>query len=296
MAQSIRERAVDAAGLTFNVATAGEGPAVVLLHGFPHTWQLWGPIIPALARDHTVIAPDLRGLGGTTRPAGGYDAQTPGGGYDAQTIADDVVALLDALSVPRASVVAIDLAVASAFLLGIGRGDRVEKLVLMESLVGPLPGAESFSPPWWFGFHAVPGFAERVLEGHEPEYFDFFLDAGTRGRGVEDGFRDAVHRSYSGRPSLRAAFEHYRAFPTNASQIVDAVASKRLTVPTMTVGAFPVADATFRQLEPIADDLVGHVLSDCGHIVPQDRPEELLALLLPFLAGEPRSARAPGLS
>lgn len=274
---------MEAAGLTFNVAITGDGPTVVLLHGFPHTWQLWEPIIPALARDRTVVAPDLRGLGGTTRSVGGYDAQT---------VADDVLALLDALSISTAAVVAIDLAVAPAFLLGIGRGDRVEKLVLMESLVGPLPGAESFSPPWWFGFHAVPGFAERVLLGHEREYFDFFLDAGTRGVGIREEFRRAVHRSYAGRESLRAAFEHYRAFPTNASQITDAVAAKRLSVPTMTVGAFPVADATFRQLEPIADDLVGHLLEDCGHIIPQDRPEELLAVLQPFL----RSASASGLS
>lgn len=270
----ISERAVDAAGVTFNVAITGEGPAVLLLHGFPHTWQLWEPIIPALARDHTVIAPDLRGLGGTTRTAGGYDAQT---------IADDAAALLDALSISRASVVAIDLAVVPAFLLALGRPDRVDKLVLMESLVGPLPGAEKFTAPWWFGFHAVPGFAERVLLGHEPEYLDFFLDAGTRGRGVGDGLRDAVHRSYAGQDSLRAAFEHYRAFPASGQQILDAVATRRLTMPTLTVGAFPVGDTTYRQVKPFADNLVGHVLDDCGHIIPQDRPEELLALLQPFL-------------
>ncbi len=274
MALPISVRDVAAAGLRMNVAVAGSGPAVLLVHGFPHTWQLWENIIPELAESHTVIAPDLRGLGGTTRAESGYDAQT---------IADDVVALLDALAVERAAVVAIDLGVQAAFLAAIGRPDRVDRLVLMESLVGQLPGAEGFSPPWWFGFHAVPGFAERVLLGHEAEYLDFFLQAGTMGRGVSPAFRDAVARSYSGHESLRSAFEYYRAFPAGAQQIADASARGRLTMPTMAVGSFPVGDTTFRQLSTVADDLVGHVLEDCGHIIPQDRPAELLAVLRPFL-------------
>ena len=277
-------RTVEANGLTVQVATAGSGPAVVLLHGFPHTWQVWAKVIPTLARTHTVIAPDLRGLGGTTRAQDGYDALT---------LAADTAALLDALDVPVADVVGLDLGVAPAFLLALTRPDRVRRLVLMEALVGRLPGAEAFlggGPPWWFGFHTAPGLAERVLAGHEGDYVDFFLEQGTR-TPLDREFRDAVVDAYSRPDSLRCAFAHYRGFTESADQISSATQRHRLTVPTMTVGAVPVGDTTFRQLRPLADDLVGHVLADCGHILPQDRPAELLELLHPFLAQPP--ARRP---
>jgi len=152
----------------------------------------------------------------------------------------------------------------------------------MESLAGPLPGAEAFlsgGAPWWFGFHAVPGLAENVLQGHEADYLDFFLQAGTLGRGVSPEFRDAVLLAYSGKESLRCAFEHYRALPTSGAQILQAASVGRLTVPTMAVGAHPVGDSLRRQLEPITDDLVGHVIEGSGHIIPQDRSRELLALI-----------------
>ncbi|MER6900834.1 alpha/beta fold hydrolase, partial [Amycolatopsis sp. NPDC000740] len=96
-------RQVEANGVRLNVAVSGSGPAVVLLHGFPHTSRLWDKVVPALAERYRVIAPDLRGLGASSRPESGFDAET---------VADDVAALLDALEEPNAEVVAIDLAVA----------------------------------------------------------------------------------------------------------------------------------------------------------------------------------------
>jgi pimeloyl-ACP methyl ester carboxylesterase len=264
-------------GIDVHVTVTGEGPAVLLLHGFPHTGRLWAEVVPHLATRHRVIVPDLRGLGATSRPAAGYDAGT---------LAADAEALLDALGEPTAAVAGIDAGAPPAFLLAMRRPARVRRLVLMESLLGRLPGAEGFlagGPPWWFGFHAVPDLAETVLIGHEAEYVDWFLEAGTRGRGVPREIRDHFVAAYSGRDALRGAFAHYRAMPVSARQIADAVAAGRLSVPVMAIGAHPVGDALAHQLRPVADDLVTHLVEDCGHIIPLDRPDVLVPLLNSFL-------------
>ncbi|MFE9607533.1 alpha/beta fold hydrolase [Streptomyces sp. NPDC006012] len=286
MAESVAERTgsrlephkVRANGVELNVAVAGEGPAVLLLHGFPHTWRLWTHVIDDLAARHRVIAPDLRGFGDSARPADGYDAGT---------LADDAEALLAALGVTSAAVVGIDVGTPPAFLLAMRRPGLVRRLVVMESLLGRLPGAEQFlagGPPWWFGFHAEPGLAESVLAGHEEAYVDWFLDRGTLGHGVRPDIRDAIVRTYAGRDALRAAFGPYRALPITARQIGAAVAAGRLTVPTTAIGAHSVGRALERQLRPYADALTGHVLEDTGHIVPLHHPDALLRLLRPFLS------------
>ncbi|GLW56130.1 alpha/beta fold hydrolase [Kitasatospora phosalacinea] len=274
-------RRVPANGVELNVALAGSGPAVLLLHGFPHTWELWTDVIADLSAHHRVIAPDLRGFGASSPAADGYDAGT---------LAEDAAALLAALDVPSAAVVGIDAGTSPAFLLALRRPDLVRRLVVMESLLGRLPGAEDFladGPPWWFGFHtAAPGLAETVLEGREAAYVDWFLDAGTLGDGARPALRDAFVRAYTGRRALSCAFSYYRALPESAAQIERAVATARLTVPTMALGARPVGPALERQLRPITDDLTGHVIEDCGHIIPLHRPDALLALLRPFLAAD----------
>ncbi|CAM5285161.1 alpha/beta fold hydrolase [Kitasatospora aureofaciens] len=273
-----RLRRIETNGVRLNVAVAGEGPAVLLLHGFPHTWRLWDGIMGRLAGRYRVIAPDLRGFGGSERAVGGYDAGT---------LAADAEGLLDALGEPSAAVVGIDAGTAPAALLALRRPDRVRRLVVMEALLGHLPGAEHVvagGAPWWFGFHAAPGLAETVLAGNEAAYIDWFLDSGTLGRGVPADIRAAFVHAYTGREALRCAFSYYRALPTSARQLQDAVATARLTVPTMALGSHPVGTGLERQLRPVADDLVGHHLQDCGHIIPLDRPDALLALLAPFLS------------
>jgi pimeloyl-ACP methyl ester carboxylesterase len=264
-----------------NVAISGTGPAVLLLHGFPHTWELWTAVIPRLARHHRVIAPDLRGLGRTTRPTHGYDAGT---------LAADAETLLDSLDEPTASVVGIDLGTPPAFLLAMRRPGRVRRLVLMEAVLGTLPGAEEFltgGPPWWFGFHAVPQLAEAVLIGHEADYIDWFLTTGTRRDGIPPQIREHFLAAYTGHEALRSAFAHYRAMPVSARQIGDAAARGRLTMPTMAIGAHPVGRNLANQLHPIADDLTEHLIDDCGHIIPLDHPGRLTPLLTAFLTEEP---------
>ncbi|BDZ48476.1 hydrolase [Frondihabitans sucicola] len=281
--QRTTETTIPTNGTDLHVAVAGEGDAVLLLHGFPHTWKVWSRIIPELAETNRVIAPDLRGLGGSARALTGYDPRN---------VARDLIGLLDHLDIASASVVALDAAVPPAFLLGLENPQRVTRLVLMEGTIGRLPGADEFfrgGPPWWFGFHAVPGLAESVLVGHEGAYLDFFLRAGTAdGQGIDAALRDEFVAAYTGTDSLRAAFEHYRAMPTGAEQIADATGRSRLLPPTVAIGGQVVGPATAGQLAAVADDLTSHLLPDAGHIIPLDAPGPLLEILRPLLSGQSR--------
>ncbi|WP_227982031.1 alpha/beta fold hydrolase [Nocardia spumae] len=261
------------------VTIAGSGPPLVLLHGWPHTRHIWHRVAPELARAHRIVAPDLRGLGESSRPAHGYDAGT---------VAADIVGLLDRLGIGRAALMALDVSVPAAVLTALRHPDRVERLVVMESLLGDLPGAEEFlatGPPWWFGFHAVPGLAENVLIGHEADYIDWFLTSGTRQRdSIDPTLRAHLLRAYTGTDALRGGFAYYRALPETARQLSAATTAAALTVPTLAVGAGAVGDALHRQLATIADAVAGHLIPECGHIVPLDRPDALLARVTPFLA------------
>jgi pimeloyl-ACP methyl ester carboxylesterase len=146
----------------------------------------------------------------------------------------------------------------------------------MEALLPGRPGGFP-TPPWWFGFHSVPGLAETVIEGHEAEYVDWFLESGThRGRGAPMHVRDAFVQAYTGRDALRCGFGYYRAAPQNAEAVR---AAGRLHVPTLALGAAVVGDRLYQQLQPIADELEGEVVADSGHLVPLDRPDVVAAHL-----------------
>jgi pimeloyl-ACP methyl ester carboxylesterase len=273
------EQRVQVNDIEVNVAVAGQGEPIVLLHGWPHTWRVWSEVIPVLAQTHLVLAPDLRGLGKSDRPASGYDLNT---------LVDDVIGLIDGFGLPTAKVVGIDLGVPVAFMTALREPERVDRLVVMEGLIGALPGAEGFLAdglPWWFGFHSVPGLAETVLVGHEGEYLDWFYRSGTLGRGIPAAIRDAFVHAYAGTNGLRGGFEHYRAMRENNALITNFVTRRKLTVPVLAIGGATVGEATFRQLELIATDVQGHLIPDGGHILPLDRPKELLDALLPFLDG-----------
>ena len=273
----IIEHRVAANGIEINVAVLGDGPPILLLHGWPHTWMIWRDVMPILAASgRRAIAPDLRGLGASTRATDGYDLHT---------LANDMAALLTALGETQPVLVAsLDLGSPVAFMLAMRHPTIVKGLCVSETVLGDLPGAESFladGPPWWFGFHAVPGLAETVLAGREAEYLDWFFTSGTKdGRGIAADVRDAFVAAYAGQDSLRCGFEYYRAMPTNARQIRAALEGFRLTVPTLAAIGGLAGDVVYRQLQPIADDLQRVDIAECAHLVPLEQPQQLADALI----------------
>jgi pimeloyl-ACP methyl ester carboxylesterase len=266
---------VDAGDLRVRVATSGpgDGPPILLLHGWPHTWEVWSDVIPLLAASgHRVVAPDLRGIGGTAQPDGGYDLHT---------LAGDAAAVLDAVGITApAAIAGIDLGAPIAWMAGARLPERFDRVIVMESLLGRLPGGEAFlasGPPWWFGFHAVPGLAETVLEGHEREYVEFFLPDH-----LPPTVREAFVEAYTGR--LHGGFLHYRALANNAKLIATAAAGSRAAVPTLAVAGGVVGDALARQLAPITPALKTATIPDCGHIIPLEQPHALANALFSFLS------------
>ncbi|MDC0677409.1 alpha/beta fold hydrolase [Sorangium atrum] len=264
--------------MRMEVAIAGAGPAVLLVHGIPHTWFLWRRVIAALADRYFVIAPDLRGLGGTERARMGFDVTT---------VAGDLAGLLDVLGVASVAAVGIDLGVQTAFMLAMTSPGRVRCVALMEGLVGTLPGAESFlsrGAPWWFGFHGVPELPETLIAGHEAAYVDYFLAIGTyERRGVAPEAREAFVRAYSGRESIRCMCEHYRAMPESARQIASITSARRLDIPTLAIAGGVIDGALAGQLQGVAPHLATATIDNAAHILPEDQPETLLSLLEPFI-------------
>jgi pimeloyl-ACP methyl ester carboxylesterase len=197
-------------GTTLHYVRGGEGPAVILIHGFPQDWFEFHTIMPRLAERFTVIAVDLRGMGGSTPTDDGYDAAT---------MAQDVYELVSALELERVYLVGHDLGgqVTYAF---VRQYPQVTRGAMI--LDSPIPGIEGLDdllgdPRIWHGdFHMIPDLPEALVGGRQEIYFRYFFDIGTRdGTGISEADLRHYANAYASPAQLHAAFEMYRAFPAN---------------------------------------------------------------------------------
>ncbi len=272
----VAERRARLNGVDLAYAIVGRGPAMLLLHGWPFTWYTWHKIIPTLAMSHTVIAPDMRGIGRSARPADGYDALT---------LSEDAAAILAHEGFGSANVLGHDLGVGVAFQLAARHPRLVRRLALTESIVLGAPAAEIFmaTPPWWVAWHNVPSLPEQVVAGREGRYLDWFYESLTfRNAGISRAARDQHVAAYTGVDAMRGGFEHYRAFAKTAEQ-GRLASQRRLEMPVLALGGELVGDVLYRQMLAIGGDVSGGRIADCGHVIQEERPEELLARLHAFL-------------
>ena len=256
----------------------GEGDPLVLLHGFPQTWYEWRDIIPQLiANNYTVIAPDLRGLGDSERP------QT---GYDKKTIAEDIYQLVKKLGYSKIYLVAHDWGSVVAYSYAAAHPEDVNKMVILDII---LPGfgleeAANFSPNglWHLSFHAVRDLPEKLIDGKEDIYLNWFYDWTYNQSAITSEAREEYIKQYSKPGALRAGFEYYRAVFEDAEQNKE-YAKKKLDIPILTIsGEAGLGNLTTTSFQKVANNVTGIVLPNTGHFIPEERPNFLTKQILEF--------------
>jgi pimeloyl-ACP methyl ester carboxylesterase len=276
-------RYVDAGGLRQHAVIGGDGPPLLLVHGWPETWYAWRMVMPALARDFEVVAVDQRGIGLSEKPRDGYDTGT---------LARDLVALMEVLGHQRFAVVGHDTGLIIGYALAADHPDRVDRLVVVE-VPGP-PGVNP-SPPlfvpqplnnrlWHIPFNRVDSeLTEQLVRGREDVFFGYEF-AIQGGRPLPEDARRYYFSLFSDPDVLRGSFGFYRAWDATLAQN-EQRKTRPLTMPVLAIGgAESWGEAVGNAMKPAADDLQTVVIPGAGHWVAEQAPEEMLAALTAFLA------------
>ena len=275
--KDFRAQSIKTNGTQLHVRVGGSGPAVVLLHGYGETGDMWVPLAKDLLRDHTVVVPDLRGMGLSAIPAGGYDKKTQ---------ARDIAGVLDALKIDRAALVTHDIGNMVGYAFAASYRNRVTRLVLIDA---PLPGVgpweEILKNPllWHFRFGGPD--MERLVKGRERIYLDRFWNefSATPAR-----FSEAARRHYAklyARPgAMRAGFAQFAAFDQDAADNKAFIAEGKLDVPVLALGgekSFGLAMADVMRFA--ATNVEGGVVPDSGHWIMEENPKATVAMVRSFL-------------
>jgi pimeloyl-ACP methyl ester carboxylesterase len=283
---SFHERDVAVAdGSTLHVRIGGQGPAVLLLHGFGDTGDMWAPLAERLAADHTVIVPDLRGMGLSSHPVGGYDKASE---------ARDLNALLDALHIDKLQLVTHDIGNMVGFALAEERLGRVTRWVVMDA---PVPGLghwdDQLKNPktWHFNFRGPD--VERLVAGRERILLDrFYDDLSADPSRIDEATRAHYAALYARPQAIHDSFEQFAAFPTDAADNQAFIATNgRLTMPVLAIGgSASYGPQLAAEMLYAAADVRRAVVQNSGHWLMEEQPDATMALILPFLA-EPDAAR-----
>jgi len=276
-------RYVDTGELRLHAVTGGDGPPLMLVHGWPQTWYAWRMLMPTLARDFSVVAVDQRGIGLSDKPQHGYDTAT---------LASDLVALMDVLGHSRFALYGTDVGMPIAYALAADHRNRVDRLVVSEApLPGISPSPPLFLPPqlnerlWHLAFNQLPEINEQLVTGREDIFFgaEFDASAGTK-KLPRDTVRYYIDTLAADPDHLRGSFGFYRALPTSIAQN-EQRKTRRLTLPVLAIGgAESSGEGVANTMKLTADDVETLVIPGCGHWVAEQAPDELLVALAAFLA------------
>jgi pimeloyl-ACP methyl ester carboxylesterase len=268
-------------GIQLHYVMGGKGDPVVLLHGWPETWYAWHKVMPALAKNYTVIAPDLRGLG---------DSSKPPTSYDGKTVAEDIHQLVTQLGFKTIFLVGHDIGTQIAYSYAAAHPTEVKKLAVMEL---PIPG---FNPPrlegkiWWFIFHQTPDVPEFLVEGKEMMYLSWFYhNLAFNPAAITQADINEYVSHYSAPGGMRAGFEYYRAFPQDAIQNMN-YSKSNLTMPVLAMGAgyipafggnIPMQSIVYG-MRMLAQNVQGVTVPNSGHFIPEEQPKFVIEQLTNF--------------
>jgi pimeloyl-ACP methyl ester carboxylesterase len=271
-------------GIQMHYVIGGQGDPVVLLHGFPQSWYEWRHIMPALAKNYTVIAPDLRGFGDSSKPITGYDGKTT---------AEDIYQLTSQLGFNQILLVAHDVGSQTAYSYAAAHPNNVSKLVIMDfPFPGFLPPEFGENGPWWFAFQQTPNLPEALVEGKEREYISwFFKGLAYNPSAITEEDIDVFANHFSSPGGMRAAFEHFRAFPIDAEQNKES-AKDKITMPVLVLGGdiYPALGGDFpgnlalSSTQALAANVTGVIVPLSGHWIPEEQPDFVIKQLATFFS------------
>lgn len=274
---SFRTQEISTNGVTIHVRVGGAGPAVALLHGYGETGDMWAPLAVDLARDHTVVVPDLRGLGLSSKPAGGFDKKNQAG---------DVAGVLDALRIEQIDLVTHDIGNMVGFAFAAQHPERVKRFVLIDA---PLPGVgpwdEILKNPllWHFRFGGPD--MERLVAGRERIYLDrFWNEFSAHPSRFSEAAREHYSALYARPGAMHSGFAQFAAFDQDAIDNRAFLAKGKLGMPVLAVGSeksFGPMMATVMRFA--ASDVQEAVVPDSGHWIMEENPRATIQIVRGFL-------------
>ena len=261
-------------GIQLHYVMGGKGDPVVLLHGWPETWYEWRHVMPALARNHTVIVPDLRGLGDSSKPVDGYDGNTT---------AEDIHQLVTQLGFKDIFLVGHDLGAFVSYSYAAAHPNEVSRLVILDVPIAGTGPALNLTRLWHIPFHMVRDIPETLVEGKEREYLTWFYRNGAYNpAAITEEDIDEYISHYSAPGGMRAGFEYYRAIPLGVEQIKE-YSKVKLPMPVLALGGeYSFGTAALDSMKSLATDVRGGIVPLSGHWIAEERPEFLTEQLFKF--------------
>ena len=272
-----RVEEIDTGGATIHARVGGTGSAVVMLHGFADTGDMWAPLATALIGGRTVVVPDLRGMGLSSHPPAGYDKKTQG---------QDIVRVLDKLGIDKADLVTHDIGNMVGYAFAAQFPARVTRWVAMDA---PLPGIgpwdEILKSPmlWHFNFRGPD--MERLVAGRERIYLDrFWNELSANPKAIDEATRDHYAALYARPGGMHSAFEQFAAFTQDAVDNKAFAARGKLAMPVLAIGA----DKSFGTVQAdvmrfVASDVTVQVIANSGHWLMEEQPSATVAAIAAFL-------------
>ena len=272
-----RVEEIDTGDVTIHTRAGGAGPAVIMLHGFADTGDMWAELATALIGKHTVVAPDLRGMGLSSHPPAGYDKKTQ---------AQDVARVLDKLGIEKADLVTHDIGNMVGYAVAAQFPSRISRWVVMDA---PLPGIgpwdEILKSPmlWHFNFRGPD--MERLVAGRERIYLDrFWNELSARPEAIDEATRNHYAALYARPGGMHSAFEQFAAFTQDAVDNKAFSAKGKLGMPVLAIGADKSFGTTQADvLRFVASNVTGQVIANSGHWLMEEQPAMTVAAITAFL-------------